>query len=275
MKRLLGFCLLSSLALLLSSAPASAVVAMYIEGVDQGHIQGDLLLDGEVGNIDVSSFSSSIYVPYDQASGQPSGRRQYSPITVTKLYDRSTVNLLQAITVNEPLRFVRLHFYTYGGQTPQLYYTVELQDARIVSYDQNGDDSNPPVETWGFTFKSVLWTDEIRHVTTKDNWTDVVAAVLPPGPSENLTLLPPLPNPADSESVIRFDLPLSSHATLDVFDLKGRRVARLFDRTTDHARTVVRWDGRDSSGSQVANGLYFVRLRSPKGEVTQRVTFMR
>jgi len=144
-----------------------------------------------------------------------------------------------------------------------------------VSYDQIGEELSMPVETWGFTFQSVRWIDELHGEETMDDWADVAAAVLPPGPSENLMLLPPLPNPADSESVIRFDLPLSSYATLDVFDLKGRRVARLFDRTTDHARTVVRWDGRDSSGSEVANGLYFVRLRSPQGEVTQRVTFMR
>ena len=102
-----------------------------------------------------------------------------------------------------------------------------------------------------------------------------MAAALPPGPSPQLSLLPPLPNPSTHETVIRFDLPVASRASLDVFDDRGRRVARLFDEHTSRERTVVRWNGRDLGGERVANGLYLVKLRWPEGEVTQRVTLMR
>ncbi len=276
MKRLCALCTSLFLIVALTSTPAFALIAMYIEGQVQGQIGGDITSPGEEGNIGVTEFSSSVYMPYDPASGQPSGRRQYSPIIINKSFDSASVRMNQAFLTTERLNLVRLHFYESGPQGQLLrYYTVELQNATIVSYDQTTDDTTPVQEIWGFTFQKITWTDEINNQQTTDNWADVVAAVLPPGPSENLTLLPPLPNPTDAASVIRFDLPLDSHATLDVYDLRGRRIVQLFDRTTDHARTVVRWDGRDSSGAQVANGLYLIRLRSSQGEVTQRVTFMR
>lgn len=277
MKRLHALCSALCLIVVLTSTPAFAIIAMHIEGQTQGTIDGDLTVPGEEDNIGATGFSSSVYMPYDPASGQPTGRRQYSPIMITKSFDVASVRMNQALLTNEHLNQVLLHFYTSGVHGENLhYYSVELTNAAIVSYDQSTEDGiTPVVEQWGFVFQRITWTDEVNHNQTTDDWAEVVAAVLPPGPSENLTLLPPLPNPTDAASVIRFDLPLASHATLEVYDLKGRRVARLFDRTTDHSRTVVRWDGRDSSGAQVANGLYLVRLRSPKGEVTQRVTFMR
>ena len=277
MKRLHALCTSFCLIVILTSTPAFAIIAIHIEGQTQGTIDGDLTLPGEEGNIGAMGFSSSVYMPYDPASGQPTGRRQYSPIMISKSFDVASVRMNQAFLTNERLAQVLLHFYTTGGQGQDLhYYSVELVDASIVSYDQSTEDGiTPVVEQWGFVFRRIRWTDEVNHIETTDDWADVVAAVLPPGPSENLTLLPPLPNPTDTASVIRFDLPLASRATLDVYDLKGRRVARLFDRFTDHPRTVVRWDGRDNSGAQVANGLYLIRLRSAQGEVTQRVTFMR
>jgi type VI secretion system Hcp family effector len=275
MTSLVRICATLCLFLLLSNTPASAIIAVYIAGRDQGHIKGDLTIAEERDNIEATSFSSSIYIPYDPATGRPSGRTQYSPIMLSKIFDSATVPMIQALNTNERLEQVIIRLYTQSAE-PVLYYVIELQSATLVSFEQNGvSGSLPPTELWGFTFDAIMWTDVLEARSTEDTWADVVAAELPPAPSSTLTLLPPLPNPADMESVIRFDLPIASHATLDVYDLKGRRVSRLFDASTSHERTVVRWNGRDKQGEQVANGIYLVRLRWPKGEVTQRVTFMR
>jgi hypothetical protein len=44
---------------------------------------------------------------------------------------------------------------------------------------------------------------------------------------------------------------------LDVFDLQGRRVARLADRVLPAGATVLAWDGA------AAHGMYFARLVTP------------
>jgi hypothetical protein len=70
------------------------------------------------------------------------------------------------------------------------------------------------------------------------------------------------PNPFNPTTTIRFDLPLGGHALLDVFDVKGRRVRRVFDGTLQAGTHAVVWDGRDSSGRLAPSGVYFYRLQA-------------
>lgn len=48
-------------------------------------------------------------------------------------------------------------------------------------------------------------------------------------PTGGLTLYPVAPNPFDSSALIRFELDEPAHVTMDVYDIMGRRVARLLD----------------------------------------------
>jgi tetratricopeptide (TPR) repeat protein len=61
---------------------------------------------------------------------------------------------------------------------------------------------------------------------------------------------------------IRFDfsVPRRGPATLQVFDLHGRRVARLRDGILAPGTHSVAWDGRDVQGHVVASGVYFAVL---------------
>src|SRR5580765_3314995 len=47
---------------------------------------------------------------------------------------------------------------------------------------------------------------------------------------------------------------------LAVYDIAGRRRARLVDQELPAGVTEVTWDGRDAAGVRVASGMYFVRL---------------
>jgi hypothetical protein len=51
-------------------------------------------------------------------------------------------------------------------------------------------------------------------------------------------------------------------ADVAVYDVLGRRVRELARGTFEGRQQVIRWDGRDDSGRVVANGAYFLRLRS-------------
>lgn len=70
------------------------------------------------------------------------------------------------------------------------------------------------------------------------------------------------PNPANGGVVIEYDLPEASEVTLEVFDLLGRRVARLVRGQTPAGRHVLTWDGRDEEGRGVGSGVYLYRLRA-------------
>jgi hypothetical protein len=72
-----------------------------------------------------------------------------------------------------------------------------------------------------------------------------------------------IPNPFRTSTRIAFCLDGTSRAVrLDIYDALGRRVTKLLDRAMDTGSHAVTWDGTDSLGRPVADGLYFYYLRT-------------
>jgi hypothetical protein len=91
-----------------------------------------------------------------------------------------------------------------------------------------------------------------------------------------LAFLPPAPNPTAGPATLAFDLPTAGAVRLDVFDVAGRHVRRLVDRTLPGGRQEVLWDGNDAEGHRTARGTYLVRLTSPTGDqLTRRIQLLR
>ena len=84
-------------------------------------------------------------------------------------------------------------------------------------------------------------------------------------PSKN-GLLGSHPNPFNSGTLIRYELPSADMAplTIEIYDLMGRRV-KLLRLETGGRRGVVYWDGTDDTGGDCASGLYFARLAGSHG----------
>jgi len=73
------------------------------------------------------------------------------------------------------------------------------------------------------------------------------------------------------------DVTLSLYATgttparIDVYDLQGRRVFRLYEGSLPIGKTEIRWEGRDDAGRSVAAGWYFVRSTMGERAETMRI----
>ena len=70
-------------------------------------------------------------------------------------------------------------------------------------------------------------------------------------------------SPLGAGPAIAFELADRTAVRVDVFDVSGRRVATLADRSFDRGAHVLPWDGRDLSGDRARRGLYFVRVATP------------
>src|SRR5688572_15904856 len=88
-------------------------------------------------------------------------------------------------------------------------------------------------------------------------------------PSARLTLGPVSPNQTAGASRMTFLLPSQSHAEITVYDVSGRKVRTLLDRSAESGPGHVTWDARDDRGAPVASGVYFVKLRA-QGSVLSR-----
>jgi hypothetical protein len=69
--------------------------------------------------------------------------------------------------------------------------------------------------------------------------------------------------------------PGAERARLEIYDLRGRRVARLLDGPLAAGRHERLWSGRDDTGRRQASGLYFARLRTDGASVEARLLLLR
>jgi hypothetical protein len=89
-------------------------------------------------------------------------------------------------------------------------------------------------------------------------------------PPEAFRLEATYPNPFSRETTIRFTLPEAGAATLRVFDVLGREVARLVDGELEAGRHQVAFDG-----SALPSGVYVVQLAAGGEVAAERVTLLR
>jgi choice-of-anchor B domain-containing protein len=104
--------------------------------------------------------------------------------------------------------------------------------------------------------------------------TDAVAV----GGSEKvgLELSAPAPNPFRDSATLSFRIPSAGRVTLEVFDVAGRRVARLLEgERLAPGSHHVRWSGESEAGHRVAPGAYFARLSTEEGTVSRKLVRLR
>ena len=83
------------------------------------------------------------------------------------------------------------------------------------------------------------------------------------------------PNPFNPETTVRYTLPGRAHVRIDIYDLRGERVATLVDRDQDAGAFTVTWRGRDDRGTSVGSGVYFAKLSTASGERTYKLTLLK
>ena len=86
-------------------------------------------------------------------------------------------------------------------------------------------------------------------------------------------------NPLRAGSSVRIALAAgrAGRYRLDVFDVRGRLLRRLVagEVGPSGGSGRVRWDGTGDGGETIGSGLYFLRLTTPEGRVSTKVTFLR
>lgn len=81
------------------------------------------------------AFEFEVLQPYDVGSGQLTGRRQHTPITIVRKVDEASPLLWQALCTNESFQSASIQFVqpnSNGKET--VYYTVTLTNATIAGY---------------------------------------------------------------------------------------------------------------------------------------------
>ena len=87
-----------------------------------------------------------------------------------------------------------------------------------------------------------------------------LAALSPTAQPQQFYLGQNYPNPFNPSTIIPYQLPVSTHVRLAVFNVLGQRMTTLVDVEQPAGFHTVTWDGTDASGRGVAAGVYLYRL---------------
>jgi hypothetical protein len=83
------------------------------------------------------------------------------------------------------------------------------------------------------------------------------------------------PNPMRSAGTIAFSIPARGWVKLDLYDLRGRHVAKLTDGAQTPGAHTIAWGGTDDHGAPVASGVYFCRLTAGGHEAVSKLLMLR
>jgi len=158
-----------------------------IEGATQGNITegaftqesvGNVYQEGHENEILVEAFSHTVTVPTDPQSGQPTGQRVHKPLTITKVFDKSSPMLYKALSSGERLPKCEIKWWRTSSEGVQEhYFTTKLEDAIITNISARMPNCQDPsqahfthLEDVSFSYRKITWTHEIGSTTGEDDW---------------------------------------------------------------------------------------------------------
>ena len=118
------------------------------------------------------------------------------------------------------------------------------------------------------------WDDNYLYVLCNDNvaiyaYTITTAASDPETPA-----VPALvcgPNPFRESLRVQASVLSPGSSSLQVYNLRGQCVKTLYSGKAEAGALTAEWDGRDSFGTPVANGIYLLKFISPSGSRVSKV----
>lgn len=157
-------------------------------------------------------------------------------------------------------------FYLNPGETKQIIITVYVPGTATVGQQDELTISVTSLFDPSADFNKVI-------TTTVDQSTDVAdGGYAIPG---QFSLGQNYPNPFNPETSISFELPKSSHVTLEIINILGETVSTPVDGTLAAGRHLVTFRGVSTDGAELPSGIYFYRMRSGQFESTRKMVLLK
>ncbi len=142
---------------------------IYVKFEGASELQGDSTDAKHVNEIEVSTFSHTVFQPKSSsassAGGHTAERTEHGEMLFTKDIDKATPKLLRAASAGTVYPKVVIHAYRAQGgknatatsQTRVNYFTITLEDVVISSVATNIGAGELPTETFGLKYGKVEW----------------------------------------------------------------------------------------------------------------------
>ena len=94
-------------------------------------------------------------------------------------------------------------------------------------------------------------------------------------PPEKFILKQNRPNPFNPTTRIHYRIPKDTHASIAIFDEKGKKIVVLIDQEHEAGYYHVDWNARDRRGKLVKGGVYFYQFQSKDYVKTRHMVLLK
>jgi len=181
-----------------------------------------------------------------------------------ELYDNGTVPTEKLLTTTIGINQYELDANYIGWYEQTIVKPLlALQDSeqvRILLFEQLIDEWKAHYDSTGYIYNAPAPT----------------AVQSPNNKLYNFNLLQNYPNPFNASTAIRYQISVTKYMILSIYDLLGRKVRTLVNKTETAGNHSIVWDGKDDSGQPVSSGIYFYKLKC-KGsfEIGKKMLFLK
>ena len=171
----------------------------------------------------------------------------------------------EGINPDKPVRIkmqLRENPEEYGDMVPILFRAKEGQLTAVASAENavNG--------------QIIFETDELGSfqviLAKKEALTETVNLV-----PDKFALQQNFPNPFNSSTSIRYQLPRTSDVRLLIYDMMGRQIKTLYQGQQNAGYYTVKWNGRSDDNRLLPSGVYFYRLVSSDFQATEKMIYLK
>ena len=148
-----------------------------IEGAQQGKFKGESPRQAHRHEIVGLRFSYGVQAGKHAGRGT-TGKRQHSPVVMTKTWGPATPQIFRALVSNEVLKSVRFEFVRLSAAgAEEVYHTIKLTNASVAAIAQySGDGSRgeggaPELEDVSFVFQKIDIENRDGQTTAGDDTT--------------------------------------------------------------------------------------------------------
>jgi hypothetical protein len=158
-------------------------------------------------------------------------------------------------------------------------YRRSTETTDVIGFERLGDGGHLLPDQRSYLDRNVIpgrvYQYRLEVITTGGGAAGASRTVTVKTLARELELFQNTPNPFNPVTHIRFTVDRDGPVALRVYDVTGRLVRTLVDRPLPAGSHAERWDGRDTRGSVVASGVYYIRLRSGRRTLTRKAVMLR
>ena len=83
------------------------------------------------------------------------------------------------------------------------------------------------------------------------------------------------PNPFNPITTLRYNLPENGHVNVTIYDMLGRQVKTLINKTQDAGYKAVIWNATNDYGKPVSAGIYLYQIQAGEYISTKKMVLLK